>query len=327
MPRIRHRSLAANGITQHVAEAGEGPAVLLCHGFPESWRSWRHQLLALAEAGFHAIAPDMRGYGETEAPAAIEDYTILHLTGDMVGLLDALGLPQAAIIGHDWGAPVAWTAALLRPDRFPAVAGLSVPFSPRGPVSPVEALRRAGRHRFYQLHFQQRGLAEAELGRDPAVTLRRTLWSLSGDPPEAERWRPDLPESGFLASLAEPPALPAWLPEEELAALAAIYRRTGFTGGLNWYRNIHRNWQLMAPFQGLLLRQPSLFVAGTLDPVLGWAGPAVEALPARATGLRGTVLLDGIGHWVQQEAPAAVNEALLGFLAGLRGEGVLVASS
>jgi pimeloyl-ACP methyl ester carboxylesterase len=314
---ISHRSLAVNGITLHVAEAGEGPPVLFCHGFPESWRSWRHQMEALAEAGFRAIAPDMRGYGDSEAPAAIEDYTILHLVGDMVGLLDALGLPQAAIVGHDWGAPVAWNAALLRPDRFPAVAGLSVPFAPRGPISPVEALRRAGRHRFYQLHFQAPGVAEAELDRDVEVTLRRTLWSLSGNPPEAERWRPDLPESGFLASLAEPASLPAWLPAEELAALAAIYRRTGFRGGLNWYRNIHRNWQLMAPFAGLTLRQPSLFIAGTVDPVLGWAAAAVEALPQRLPGLRGSHLLEGIGHWVQQEAPEPVNRALVDFLRGV----------
>jgi pimeloyl-ACP methyl ester carboxylesterase len=319
---ISHRSVVANGITLHVAEAGEGPPVLLCHGFPESWRSWRHQMEALAAAGFRAIAPDMRGYGESEAPAAIEDYTILHLAGDMVGLLDALGLPQAAIVGHDWGAPVAWNAALLRPDRFPVVAGLSVPFTPRGPISPVEALRRAGRHRFYQLHFQEPGVAEAELERDAEVTLRRTLWSLSGDPPEAERWRPDLPEGGFLASLAEPPGLPAWLPPEELAALTAIYRRTGFRGGLNWYRNIHRNWQLMAPFQGRLVEQPSLFITGTLDPVFGWTKAAVEALPQRAPGLRGSVLLEGIGHWVQQEAPEPVNDALVDFL-----RGVAIASS
>ena len=313
---ITERRIAANGITLHVAEAGEGPAVLLCHGFPESWRSWRHQLEALAAAGFRAIAPDMRGYGGSEAPPAVEDYTILHLVGDMVGLLDALGLPHAAIVGHDWGAPVAWTAALLRPDRFPAVAGLSVPFAPRGPMSPIEALRRAGRHRFYQLYFQEPGVAEADLERDPEATLRRALWALSGDPPEAERWRPDLPEAGFLASLAEPPALPAWLPAAELAALAAIYRRTGFRGGLNWYRNIHRNWALMAPFAGLVPRQPSLFVAGTADPVLGWARPAVEALPERLPGLRGSVLLEGIGHWVQQEAPAPVNRALVEFLRG-----------
>jgi pimeloyl-ACP methyl ester carboxylesterase len=315
--QIRHQTIATNGIRMHIAEAGEGPAVLLCHGFPEAWHSWRHQITALAGAGYRAIAPDMRGYGETEAPAAVEDYTILHLVGDMVGLLEALGLRQAVIVGHDWGAPVAWNAALLRPDRFRAVAGLSVPYAPRGPVSPFEALRHAGRHRFYQLHFQAPGLAEAELERDPALTLRRTFWSLSGDPPEGERWNPDLPEGGFLASLREPPALPAWLQEAELALYAETYHRTGFRGGLNWYRNIERNWALMAPFLGAPVRVPGLFIAGKRDPVLGWAGRALEALPQTVPELRGRVLVETAGHWVQQEAAAEVNAALIGFLKGL----------
>ena len=314
---IRHRTIATNGITMHVAEAGEGPAVLFCHGFPEAWHSWRHQMIALAEAGFHAIAPDMRGYGGTDAPDAIADYTLLHLVGDMVGLLDALGLPQAVVVGHDWGAPVAWHCALLRPDRFRAVAGLSVPFAPRGPASPLDLLRRAGRDRFYQLHFQAPGVAEAELERDPAVTLRGTFWTLSGDPPEAERWNPDLPPEGFLGSLHQPAAQPAWMPEAELAHYVETFRRTGFRGGLNWYRNIDRNWALLAPFAGAVVRVPAIFIAGRRDPVLGWAGRALEALPRSLPELRGTVLVDTAGHWVQQEATAEVNAALLGFLKGL----------
>lgn len=314
---IRHQTVSINGIAMHLAEAGEGPAVLLCHGFPEAWHSWRHQMAALAEAGFRAIAPDMRGYGTTEAPAAIEDYTILHLVGDMVGLLDPLGIGEAVIVGHDWGAPVAWNAALLRPDRFRAVVGLSVPYVPRGAASALDLMRRAGRHRFYQLYFQQPGLAEAELGRDPAVTLRRTFWSLSGNAPEGQRWSPDLPEAGFLASVHEPAALPAWLPAPELALHVETFRRTGFRGGLNWYRNIDRNWALMAPFFGAPVRVPGLFIAGRRDPVLGWAGKAVEALPGTVPGLRGQVLIETAGHWVQQEAAAEVNAALLGFLRGL----------
>jgi pimeloyl-ACP methyl ester carboxylesterase len=315
--QIRHRTIETNGIRMHVAEAGEGPAVLLCHGFPEAWHSWRHQMTALAAAGYHAIAPDMRGYGETEAPATVADYTLLHLVGDMVGLLDALAIPQAAIVGHDWGAPVAWNAALMRPDRFHAVAGLSVPYAPRGPTSSFELLRRAGRHRFYQLYFQAPGIADDELGRDPAVTLRRTFFTLSGDVAEAQRWNPDLPEAGFLASLAEPHALPAWMPEAELALYVDTFRRTGFRGGLNWYRNIERNWALMAPFAGAPIRVPGLFIAGRRDPVLGWAGRAVEALPRTVPNLRGTLLIETAGHWVQQEAAAEVNAALLGFLKGL----------
>ncbi|MDO9711052.1 alpha/beta fold hydrolase [Paracraurococcus lichenis] len=314
---IRHQTILTNGIRMHVAEAGEGPAVLLCHGFPEAWHSWRHQMQALAEAGYRAIAPDMRGYGETAAPAAIADYTLLHLVGDMVGLLDALSIDRAVIAGHDWGAPVAWNAALMRPDRFRAVAGLSVPYAPRGPVSAFEMLRRAGRHRFYQLYFQAPGVAEEELQRDPASTLRRTFWSLSGDAPEGQRWSPDLPEAGFLASLHEPSALPAWLPDAELALYAETYRRTGFRGGLNWYRNIERNWELLAPFAGAPMPVPGLFIAGRRDPVLGWSGRALEALPRAVPDLRGTVLVETAGHWVQQEAAAEVNRALLGFLQSL----------
>ena len=205
----------------------------------------------------------------------------------------------------------------MRPDRFHAVAGLSVPYAPRGPTSSFELLRRAGRHRFYQLYFQAPGIADDELGRDPAVTLRRTFFTLSGDVAEAQRWNPDLPEAGFLASLAEPHALPAWMPEAELALYVDTFRRTGFRGGLNWYRNIERNWALMAPFAGAPIRVPGLFIAGRRDPVLGWAGRAVEALPRTVPNLRGTLLIETAGHWVQQEAAAEVNAALLGFLKGL----------
>ena len=314
---IVHRTVEANGVRMHLAECGEGPAVLLCHGFPEGWYSWRHQLRALGAAGFRAIAPDMRGYGRTEAPPDVADYTLLHLVGDMVGVLDALDLDGAAVAGHDWGAPVAWNAALMRPDRFRAVAGLSVPYAPRGPVSGLEAIRRAGRHRFYQLHFQAPGVAEAELERDPEATIRRTLWSLSGDALGAEPWKPDLPEEGWLASTREPPALPPWLTAEDVAHYADAFRRTGFRGGLNWYRNLDRNWALLAPFHGAPIRVPALFVAGRRDPVLGWAGRALEALPRTLPALRETVLIETAGHWVQQEAPEEVNAALIRFLRGL----------
>src|SRR5204862_1534889 len=178
---IRHRTVETNGIRMHIAEQGEGPLVVLCHGFPESWYSWRHQLAALAEAGFHAVAPDMRGYGQTDRPAEIEAYTLLHLVGDMVGLLDALGEPTAVIAGHDWGGPVAWHAALLRPDRFRAVIGLSVPYWPRRPVRPTTAMPQTDDAQFYQLYFQTPGVAEPELERDVRLTIRRVLYSASGD--------------------------------------------------------------------------------------------------------------------------------------------------
>jgi pimeloyl-ACP methyl ester carboxylesterase len=176
---VTHRTVRANGINLHLAEMGEGPLVVMCHGFPECWYSWRHQLAALSAAGFHAVAPDMRGYGRSDRPEAIDQYTLLHLVGDMVGLLDALGSEQAVIAGHDWGAPVAWHAALLRPDRFRAVIALSVPFLPRSPVVPTSVMPQREDAIFYQLYFQQPGVAEAELERD----VRQTFVKLLGNAP------------------------------------------------------------------------------------------------------------------------------------------------
>src|SRR5437016_12059570 len=183
MAELKHRIIDTNGIRMHIAEQGTGPLVVLCHGFPGSWYSWRHQLAALADAGFHAVAPDMRGYGQTDRPAEIDQYTLLHLVGDIVGLLDALGEPSAVIAGHDWGAPVAWHAALLRPDRFRAVIGLSVPFRPRGSVRPTTMMPRTDEAIFYQLYFQTPGVAEAELERDVRATMRRLAFSGSGNAP------------------------------------------------------------------------------------------------------------------------------------------------
>jgi len=245
--QIRQRFVSTNGIQMHIAEAGQGPLVLLCHGFPESWYSWRHQLVALAEAGFHAVAPDMRGYGQTERPEPIEQYTLLHLIGDMVGVLDALQAPRAVIAGHDWGAPVAWRAALFRPDRFRAVIGLSVPYRPRGPVRPTTVMPQREDAIFYQLHFQIPGVAEADFERDTHDTMRRILFWGSGD---SERPSPRLGEGdvgmvprggGLFSGRPAPNALPCWLTEADLAFYAAEFQRTGFRGGLNWYRNIDRN--------------------------------------------------------------------------------------
>jgi pimeloyl-ACP methyl ester carboxylesterase len=187
MSEPTQRIIETNGIRLNIAEQGKGPLVLLCHGFPESWYSWRHQLGALAAAGFHVVAPDMRGYGKSDAPEAIDQYTIFHLVGDMVGLLDTLQAPTAVIIGHDWGANVAWQAALMRPDRFRAVAGLSVPFRPRAKARPTSLMPRTENAQFYQLYFQEPGPAEAELGRDPRATIRNMLFGASGDGVAAAR--------------------------------------------------------------------------------------------------------------------------------------------
>jgi pimeloyl-ACP methyl ester carboxylesterase len=323
---ITHRVVETNGIRMHVAEAGQGPLVVLCHGFPESWYSWRHQLVTLAEAGYHAVAPDQRGYGQTDAPAPIEHYTLLHLVGDIVGLLDALGERTAVIAGHDWGAPVAWLAALLRPDRFRAVIGLSVPFRPRGSERPTSVMVQTPEAIFYQLYFQEPGIAEADLGRDPRATIRRLLYWASGDARDPAARRVDagdvgmVPRAvGLVQSRPDPPALPAWLGEAEIDFYAGEFSRVGFRGGLNWYRNIDRNWELLAPWAGAKVTVPALYVAGERDLVLAFRGmdQLLPALPQFIPNLKKTIILPGCGHWTQQERPAEVNAAMLEFLKDL----------
>ena len=320
---ITHRFIDTNGIRMHLAEAGEGPLVLLCHGFPESWYSWRHQLVALAQAGFHAVAPDQRGYGQTDRPEGIEQYTLLHLVGDIVGLLGALGASTAVVAGHDWGAPVAWHAALLRPDRFRAVIGLSVPYRPRGSVRPTTAMPQTSDAMFYQLYFQTPGVAEAELERDPHMTMRRLLFWGSGDAPR--RAAPAVGagdvgmvprDGGFLSGRDAPATLPTWLTEADIDFYASEFTRTGFRGGLNWYRNIDRNWELLAAWAGARVTVPALYIAGDHDLVLAFRGMD-KLLPALAQfipSLQQTLILPGCGHWTQQERPSAVNTAMLGFL-------------
>jgi pimeloyl-ACP methyl ester carboxylesterase len=305
----------------HLSECGAdgAPLVLLCHGFPESWYSWRHQLPALAAAGFHAVAPDMRGYGRTDAPADPRAYTQLHHVGDMVGVLDALGAPTATIVGHDWGAPVAWNAALLRPDRFTAVAALSVPWQPRGPMPPTEVMKAMfGDQWFYFLYFQEPGRAEAELDADPATFLRAFLYSISGDAPLEQLFKmAGGPKSDtMLEHLLQPDRLPPWLAEDDLAFYVGEFSRTGFRGGLSWYRCADLSWELTAAWQDARVRQPALFLAGDRDLVALLPG-VVEAMKESVPDLRKAELLPGCGHWTQQERPHEVNAALLDFLRGL----------
>lgn len=317
---VAHRTIETNGIHLHIAEQGEGPLVVLCHGFPESWYSWRHQLAALSAAGFRAVAPDMRGYGQSDRPQAIEQYTLLHLVGDMVGLLDALGAEQAVIAGHDWGAPVAWHAALLRPDRFRAVIGLSVPFRPRSPVAPTSVMPRTDDALFYQLYFQTSGVAEAELERDVRQTIVKLLFAVSGDVPRlppAQGGVGMVPrDGGFLTGMPAPAVLPAWLSEADVDFYASEFARTGFRGGLNWYRNIDRNWELLAPFAGAKVTVPALYMAGDRDLVVGFRGmdQLIANLANYVPRLRGPIMLPGCGHWTQQERAAEVNAAIIEFL-------------
>ena len=314
---FKHRVVETNGIRMHVAEAGVGPLVVLCHGFPESWYSWRHQLVALAEAGYHAVAPDMRGYGQTERPGAIDQYSLLHLVGDLVGLVDALGEPTAVVAGHDWGAVVAWHAALMRPDRFRGVIGLSVPFRPRGLVAPTTVMPRTPDAVFYQLYFQEPGVAEAELERDPRAALRQLLLATASGAPGA---RVMVPRVGGWIDLQGPPApMLSWLKEADLDFFAGEFSRTGFRGGLNWYRNINRNWELLAPFARARVTVPALYVAGDRDVVMRVPGmeKVLASLKENVPLLRKTILLPGCGHWTQQERPGEVNAAMLEFLGTL----------
>jgi pimeloyl-ACP methyl ester carboxylesterase len=312
---VRHRTIPANGIDVHVAEAGEGPLVLMCHGWPELWYSWRHQLAALADAGFRAVAPDMRGFGQTTAPDDAAAYTILHNVGDMVALVAALGETRALIVGHDWGAPVAWHAALMRPDIFPAVVAMSVPHRRRGALPPLDTLRKAGKADYYYLYFQEQA-AEDEFARDVRYTLSRVLYIGSGDTPRDDKMSMYVDRTkGFLGAPRGAVPMPPWLSKADIEVFAAEYTRTGFRGGLNWYRNIDRNWELTAPWQAAKIMQPALFIAGTHDAVItGSMGQrALDEMDGVVPNLQRKILLDGAGHWIQQERPAEVNAALIEF--------------
>src|SRR5271154_7139657 len=323
MTGLQHRTVETNGIQMHLAEQGEGPLVLLYHGFPESWYSWRHQLPALAEAGFHAVAPDMRGYGQTDRPAEIDQYTMLHLVGDMVGLLDALGAEQAVIAGHDWGALVAWYAALLRSDRFRSVIGLSVPYRPRGPTRPTTIMPQTETTVFYQLYLQTPDVPEAEIEQDVPRFIRRVLYANSGDnplQPPRDQIGMVLRHGGLMASeLVIPPTLPAWLSEPDVDFFSAEFTRTGFRDGLNYYRNIDRNWELLAPFAKAKVMVPALYAAGDRDLVIAFRGmeELIPNLVKFVPQLRRTIILPGCGHWTQQERATEVNAAMVEFLRSL----------
>jgi len=321
MPEVKHRMIETNGIRLHVAEQGEGPLVILCHGFPECWYSWRHQLPALAKAGFRAVAPDLRGYGRSDRPEGVEKYTILDDIGDIVGLVDALGAKQAVIAGHDIGAAIAWQTALLRPDRFRAVIALSPPFRSRGfgdPGPPTTLMPRTEDAVFYQL-FLQNPAAEAGLGRDLRLTFRYQFYTLSGDgPPSAgvEGLPPGMmPRKGGF--MTDPPSLPAWVTESDIDVYVKEYARSGFHGPLAWWRNIDRGWELMAPFAGAAVTVPALYMAGDRDFVATVFSQDIATQSTLVPKLRPPIMLPGCGHWTQQERAPAVSAAIIDFLRSL----------
>lgn len=317
IPGATVRTVSVNGVALQVTEAGQGPTVVLAHGFPELARSWRHQIPALAAAGYHVVAPDQRGYGGSSRPQAVSDYDIEHLVGDLLGLADEAGAERAVFVGHDWGSMVVWSLAQRHPERVAGVVGMSVPFLARPSRPPTEIFRYlSGQNFFYMLYFQEPGVADADLGRDPGTTMRRFLAGLSaGNGGGSLAELVTLADGrGMVERLPEPDALPSWLSQAELDAYIDAFARSGFTGGINWYRNLDRNWELGAGLPDRI-DVPAAFVAGAADPVLVMT--PYQGMEERIPDLRAVTIVDGAGHWVQQEKPDEVTDALLCFLGGL----------
>ncbi len=315
MAEVAHRAIKTNGVNVHIAEAGEGPVVLLLHGFPESWYSWRHQLPALADAGYHAVAPDIRGYGQSDAPEAIEAYSMKELTADAIGILDALDAETAVVIGHDWGAPMAWNSALLYPERVRAVGGMSVPYIPRAPMPPIQMLTQMfGDNFFYILYFQEPGVAETELEADVRRSLRLFMYAASGEAPEGAMLSEKKNTAKLFDGMPEPEAMP-WLTEADLDFYTGEFERTGFRGGLNRYRNMDRDWEELPQLADKKIEQPALFIVGERDLVVRFT--SMDTMKELAPNMRVMATLPGCGHWTQQERPSEVNEKLIEFLGGL----------
>jgi pimeloyl-ACP methyl ester carboxylesterase len=309
------------GLRLRVALAGEGPLIVLVHGWPEGWYSWRHQIPVLAAAGYRVAALDTRGSGGSDRPPAVEAYAIREMCADISGLITALGEEQAIVIGHDWGAVIAWWTALFHRAQVRAVVGLSVPHLGRGPMPSVQLFRQIYKDRFfYQLYFQEPGVAEAELEADVRTSLRKIYYSSSGDAARAGARIENPAGPGFLDRLVDPERLPGWLSEADLDHYASEFQASGFGTPLNRYRNSERDFAQLAPFDGVQIAQPAAFIAGKLDLVLQMIPGVdmVELMRPKCADLRLVRLLDDAGHWVQQEKPAEVNAALLEFLAQLR---------
>ncbi|MEU7366017.1 alpha/beta hydrolase [Streptomyces hygroscopicus] len=320
MTDLTHRLVSSPAGRTHLVEQGTGPLVLLVHGFPESWYSWRHQLPVLAAAGYRVAAVDVRGYGRSSKPEAVDAYRMSELVADNAAVVEALGEESAVVIGHDWGSNIAAASALLRPDVFRAVGLLSVPYAPRGGPRPSEIFTQmGGEEEFYVSYFQEPGRAEAEIEPDVRGWLAGIYAALSADTMPG----PDLPDPHFVArggTLRERfPAgrLPAWLSERDLDVYAGEFERTGMRGALSRYRNMDRDWEDMAAFDGAPITQPSLFIGGAQDASTTWMGDAIKAYPSTLPGLVGSHILDDCGHWIQQERPEEINRLLVDWLGSL----------
>jgi pimeloyl-ACP methyl ester carboxylesterase len=317
---MRRRRAKVNGVELEVTEAGDGEPVILCHGFPEGAYSWRHQLPVLAGAGYHAIAPDQRGYGRSSAPRQVSAYGIHQLTGDLLGLLDETGHDQAAFVGHDWGALIVWDLARLHPERVKAVVGVSVPFV-QWPGRPTELMRMLhGDRFFYMLYFQEIGKAEDELEHDTYRTMAKVLWAASGDgfqgPPENP---PPMEGTGFLTHLPDPPRpLPGWMSDDDIRHYAQQFDVSGFFGPISYYRNLDANFEVVKDLPLERLSMPCFFIGGDKDPVLVMDPGGIERMRKLLADFRGATIIPGVGHWTQQEDPGAFNDALLTILGSLR---------
>lgn len=319
---LETRDVNVNGIRLHVTAQGKGPLVLLCHGFPETSHVWRHQLPALAQAGFRAVAPDLRGYGGSECPPDVAAFTMMDVIGDLVALVASEHAKEAVIVGGDWGANIAWLAAQLRPDVFRAVAALGVPMMRRAPVTPSRLFPRTESAVFYTHYFNEPGLAEREFEQDVSATLRAIYFAASGQAGPRDDPRTPNPfgmvanGQGLLDSLPIPAELPPWLTQSDLDAFVRSFKISGFRGGLNYYRNLDRNWALQAALDGKNVDVPALFLVGERDTglTIPGMGQIIEAMPDLVPQLRAIKMIPGAGHWLQQEAPQEVNEALVDFL-------------
>ncbi|KAI3901847.1 hypothetical protein MKW92_031255 [Papaver armeniacum] len=309
---ISHRTVDVNGIKMHVAEKGQGPVVLLVHGFPSLWYSWRHQILALAASGYRAIAPDLRGYGDTSAPTSAQSYTCFHIVGDLVALIDTLGQEKVFVVGHDWGAIMSWYLCLFRPDRVEALVNLSVAFTPRSPLHrPIETLRAIYGDDYYIIRFQEPGEMEREFARVGTETvLRKFLSYHSPAPVKIPRDKGFAPEG--------PVTLPSWLSEEDIRYYTTKYEKSGFTGGINYYRNLNVNWELTAPWTGAQVKVPVKFIVGDQD--LSYHIPGVKEyvqsglMKKDVPFLQETVVLKGVGHFIMEERADEISGHIIAFL-------------
>jgi len=318
---VSFRFIETNGIRMRLATIGDsGPLVIMAHGWPESWYSWRHQMVAVAAEGYRVVAPDMRGYGATDAPPNVEDYDIVQLAADMVGIVDAYGEDKAILMGHDWGSIVAWNTVLLHPDRFSALVAMSVPYGGRATESPLIGWQNSyGDNFYYILYHQQPGVAEAEYDADPYGLLSRLYLSPNSPRKPAQVTDRHRSAGGWIPRLGEPEGLPDWLAQQDLDYFVEQFKLAGFRGGVNYYRNFHRNWEITPQLATARVTVPTLFIAGENDVVIAGAsqGRLQGAMSRVVDDLRGVVLLPEAGHWIQQELPEDTNAAVLEFLRGL----------